>query len=110
VESRPKNDDCPKVKGRFEAIITDEQFELAQKIREGKPTPIRSTNALQNPLSGLVYCEKCGTLMTRQPSNTKDHYPVLRCPNSKCTNISAPLYLIEQKLIEGLAEWPMNMN
>lgn len=43
--------------------------------------------------------------MTRQPSNTKDHYPVLRCPNSKCTNISAPLYLIEQKLIEGLAEW-----
>ena len=105
VESRPKNDDCSKVKGRFEAIITDEQFELAQKIREGKPTPIRSTNALQNPLSGLVYCEKCGTLMTRQPSNTKDHYPVLRCPNSKCTNISAPLYLIEQKLIEGLAEW-----
>ncbi len=105
IESRPKNDDCPKVKGRFEAIITEEQFNLAQKIREGKPTPVHSTNALQNPLSGLVYCQKCGTLMTRQPSNTKEHYPVLRCPNSKCDNISAPLYLVERKVIEGLSDW-----
>lgn len=105
VESRPKNDDCQKVKGRFKGIITEQQFELAQKIRESKPLSSHSTNALQNPLSGLVYCKKCGTLMTRQASNTKDHYPVLRCPNSKCSNISAPLYLVEQKIVDGLAEW-----
>lgn len=49
--------------------------------------------------------KNAGTMMTRQPSNTKEHYPVLRCPNSKCDNISAPLYLIEQKIIEGLADW-----
>lgn len=104
-ETRPKDDDCPKVRGRFEAIISEEQFALAQKIRKSHPTPNTRTNALQNPLSGLIYCSKCGTMMTRQPSNTKDHYAILRCPNSKCDNISAPIYLIEEKIIDGLFEW-----
>lgn len=104
-ETRPKNDNCPKVKGRFDAIITEEQFDLAQKIRKSKPTPNQSTNTLRNPLSGLVICAKCGTLMTRQPSNTKDRYAVIRCPNSKCDNISAPIYLIEKKVIDGLIDW-----
>lgn len=105
VESRPKDDDCPKVKGRFTAIIPEEQYELAQKIRSQHPAPINTCNALRNPLSGLVYCSKCGTMMTRQPSNTKEHYAILRCPNSKCDNISAPLYLVEKKVVDSLADW-----
>lgn len=104
-QSRPKDENCPKVRGRFVPLITEEQFTLAQKIRKSKAAPIHAVNTLQNPLSGLVYCAKCGTLMTRQPSNTKDHYAVLRCPNNKCDNISAPVYLIEQKVIEGLSNW-----
>lgn len=102
---RPKDDDCPKVRGRFEPIISEEQYNKAQKIRESKPTPAHATNALQNPLTGLVYCAKCGTMMTRQPSNTKEHYAILRCPNSRCDNVSAPIYLIEQKLLDGLVGW-----
>ena len=106
TENRPKNEDCPKVRGRFEPIVTEEIYTMAQKIRKNKPTVHFGTpNALQNPLSGLVYCSKCHTLMSRQLSNTKVHYPVLRCPNSQCDNISSPLYLIEQKVIAGLEEW-----
>lgn len=105
IESRPKDPDCEKVRGRFPAIINEEKYELAQKLKAGKPNPVNSTNVLQNPLSGLVYCSKCGTMMTRQPSNTKEHYAILRCPNSKCKNISSPLTLIEEKVIEGLKEW-----
>lgn len=105
TESRPKDDDCPKVKGRFTPIITEEQYEQAQLVRQGKPLPKNGTNLLQNPLTGLVHCTKCGALMSRAPSNTKANYPVLRCPNSKCDNISAPLYLVEKKLIDNLTEW-----
>ncbi len=105
IESRPKDPDCEKVRGRFHAIINEEKYELAQKLKTGKPNPVNAANVLQNPLSGLVYCSKCGTMMTRQPSNTKEHYAILRCPNSKCKNISSPLTLIEEQVIEGLKEW-----
>ena len=79
---------------------------MAQKIRKSKKTThIGCSNALQNPLSGLVYCSNCRSLMTRQISNTKARYPILRCPNSKCRTISSPIYLIEKKIIDGLREW-----
>ena len=105
IESRPKDADCEKVRGRFDPIISEDTFNLAQKIKAGKPLPINTSTALQNPLSGLVYCAKCGNLMTRQPSNTRLRYAVLRCANSKCNNISSPLSLIEEQVIEGLKEW-----
>lgn len=106
VESRPKNDDCPKIRGRFEPIITEETYNMAQDIRKNKKTiHIGASNALQNPLSGLIYCSCCRSLMTRQISNTKAKYAILRCPNSKCKTVSSPIYLIEKKVIDGLKEW-----
>lgn len=106
VESRRKDDNCMKVTGNFPAIITQEQFELAQKIRVNQPTSNpKSDNTLQNPLSGLIYCSKCGAQMTRAASNTKLNYPVLRCPNNHCNNISAPVSLIEERLLSGLENW-----
>lgn len=105
MESRPKNDDCPKIRGRFEPIITEEIYQMAQDIRKNKKTVHIGSNALQNPLSGLVYCSNCHRLMTRQISNTKAKYAILRCPNSKCKTVSSPIYLIEKKVIDGLKEW-----
>ena len=106
VESRPKNDDCLKIRGRFEPLISEDIYNLAQDIRQNKRTVhTGSSNALLNPLSGLIFCSKCHSLMTRQLSNTKAKYAILRCPNNKCTNISSPLYLIEEKVIAGLKEW-----
>lgn len=105
VESRPKDQDCEKVKGRFPAIIKEEKYDLVQKIKARKPLPANPETALQNPLSGLIYCAKCGTLLTRQSNNARLPHAVLRCPNSKCNNISSPLFLIEEQVIEGLEEW-----
>ncbi len=106
VESRPKNEDCLKVRGRFPAIIENELYERAQAVRKGKRSfSGGASNALQNPLTGLVYCSQCNTLMTRQLSNTRDRYAILRCPNSQCRTVSSPLYLIEKKLVEGLLNW-----
>ena len=53
----------------------------------------------------IVRCGKCGTPLTRAVSNTKDNYYNLRCPNRNCDNVSAPMYLIEQKLLEALQDW-----
>lgn len=105
IETRPKNDDCPKVKGRFSPIITEEQYKQAQRIRKGKTYITSGSNALQNPLSGLIYCQKCGSLMHRAYSSNRKDYFILRCPNTKCDNVSAPITLIEEKLIESLSEW-----
>lgn len=105
VETRPKDDACLKVRGRFEPIITESQYAEAQRIRTEKPLPKNGSNTLQNPLSGLIFCSKCGSLMTRASSNTKTNYHVLRCPNTQCNNISAPLLLIEKKLLASIASW-----
>ncbi|NBH72153.1 recombinase family protein [Clostridiaceae bacterium] len=106
VESRPKDDGCPKIRGRFEPIITEEVYQMAQDVRKNKKTThTGGSNALRNPLSGLVYCSGCHSLMTRQVSNTKAKYAILRCPNSKCKTVSSPIYLIEKKVIDGLREW-----
>lgn len=106
VKSRRKNEHCPKVQGRFTPIISQDVYDTAQDIRKNKKTVhLGAKNALRNPLSGLLYCQKCGTLMSRQISNTRDKYAILRCPNNTCDNISSPLYLIEEKIMEGLREW-----
>lgn len=106
VQSRPRNDGCLKVRGHFPAIITLPQYELAQQIRSSHPTSGRhASNSLQNPLSGLIRCADCGAVMTRARSKTKENYPILRCPNRRCNNISAPLQLIEERLLAGLDIW-----
>lgn len=106
VQKRLKNEDCPLVRGRFEPLITQELFSMAQTVRKRKPTAHSgASNTLQNPLSGLLYCSRCRSLMTRQRSNTKARYAILRCPNSRCANVSSPLYLIENKVIDGLSLW-----
>lgn len=105
VESRPINENYSKVRGRFKPVITEAQYERARHIRTARARPKNGANKLKNPLSGLIYCAKCGSLMTRAGSNTKTNYHVLRCPTPGCDNISAPLDLVEQKLVDGLASW-----
>lgn len=102
--SRAKDNDCPKVQGRHTPIIPEETYMLAQRISKSKPFVTSPYTVLQNPLTGIVYCAKCNTLMCRQFSN-RSNCAVLRCPNNKCDNVSSPLYLIEEKLISGLEKW-----
>lgn len=92
--------------GLHPAIIPNDIFSKAQELAHSKPAaPITSNKILKNPLSGIIKCGKCGSLLTRAVSNTKDNYYNLRCPNRDCDNVSAPLYLIEQKLLEALRDW-----
>lgn len=105
-ESRNRNHEYVSYDGVHPAIITEEEYNLAQRILSTRGNaPIVSNTILKNPLSGLVVCGKCGTLMTRTYSNTKEGYYILKCPNRDCDNISSAIYLIEREILKGLSEW-----
>lgn len=92
--------------GKHHAIIDDELFSLAAQIRkERRRQTVPSSSVLQNPLSGIVYCQKCGALMTRLAPNCRNKYSTLKCPNRYCDNISSPIYLVEKELIRFLESW-----
>lgn len=106
VTKRNRNKDCIIVNGLHEAIIDEETFQKAQKLlQSNSKASVPASKKLQNPLAGLVYCKKCGHLMTRLAPTSKTPYAVLKCPDRYCDNISAPIYLIEQKIISFFRLW-----
>ena len=91
------------VNGLHPALISDDIFEKAQLIKQQNAhPPTKNGLALQNPLSGLVFCETCGSLMTRLGPNHHCTYDTLRCSNRYCKNISAPVDRIEKQIVESL--------
>lgn len=104
---RPDNhDDYILVNGLHPAIISEEMFEAAKaKAEANKKTPIKLGTKLQNPLTGIIYCNICGKTMTRLAPTSKTPYAALKCSNRYCKNVSSPLYLVERKMIQFLEDW-----
>ena len=106
VTKRVYNPEHIIAQGKHEAIIDDKTFHLAVQVRkERKGHTVPSSATLQNPLSGLIYCQKCGALMTRLAPNKKNLYSTLKCPNRYCDNISTPLFLVERQILQYLQDW-----
>lgn len=109
VKTRPKSKDCLLYDGLHDAIIEESVFHKAQKImNRNTRTPITLNKSLKNPLAGLIYCEKCGSLMTRLGENNRMKYDAIKCTNRYCDNVSAPVFLVEEKVIEALKDWLRN--
>lgn len=105
-KTRTLNDDPIMVDGLHPPIISAETFQSAAVIMERNTRrPIKKSLTLQNPLAGLGYCAKCGSLMTRLGPNNKTHYSTLKCTNRHCDNISAPLDLVETVVVNHLRAW-----
>ncbi len=91
--------------GLHPAIIDKELFEAAKRITEGnKKLPMKSDKSVKNALAGLVVCGKCGRKMIRRPypDSSRDS---LMCPYKTCNNVSSPLYIVEEHVIEFLELW-----
>ena len=43
--------------------------------------------------------------MQRRPYSSHDIFPTLMCTTSECDNVSSKLYIVEDKIIEGLKLW-----
>ena len=106
VTRRIRQDDYMLYDAIWEAIVPYETFEKAERIRKSRITPsVKKGDELMNPLSGLVFCDKCGRLMTRLGPNKKNRYSTLRCMNKYCGNISAPICAVEDEIIHFLRNW-----
>lgn len=106
VVTRPNSDDYILVDGIHEPIIDLETYNKAQEIlsKRARP-PVPSSNVLKNPLTGIIYCGKCGAMMTRLAKTKKTPYDTLKCPNRYCDNVSSPLYLVEKVLLDEIRKW-----
>ncbi|HNX64758.1 MAG TPA: recombinase family protein [Oscillospiraceae bacterium] len=105
-KKRIKNTDCILVDGLHSAIISQDDFDKVQEMMKiNRHVPLREDLELKNPLTGLIYCKKCGAIMTRLGPNAHCPHDTLKCSNRYCSNVSAALFVIERKLIEQLQEW-----
>lgn len=94
------------VKGKHEAIITDEIFEKAQNILKSKyHIPYQLQHGLTNPLAGIVKCDMCGASMVLRPY-AHQQYPHIICYHrTKCPNKSSRFMYVEESILQGLRNW-----
>lgn len=104
--SRPKADDYLKTRGRHEPLIEEPLFDQAQALMsKNPPRPTNTVGVIANPLAGLVICSVCGRHMVRRPPGIKNPADTLMCPNRHCSTVSAPIVLVEDRVLKTLNEW-----
>ena len=108
IISRPRNQNYLIYDGLHEAIIDNKTWNLVQEKRKQNIPKVKHNNIIQNPLVGLVFCEKCGKPMQRRPYTKVGKPATLICSNPRCDNISSKLYIVENKIIEALKIWLKN--
>lgn len=94
--------------GKHKAIISEEQFEKAQKIRTAKDfNPVKKDLTLKNHYAGLIKCCDCGkTMLYKHPKDRID--PVLfhplshLCEKKKSKPVKVPS--IDEAVIASLKE------
>jgi len=107
IKTRPK-DEWIDVMGKHEPLISMEVFKKAEEILKGKyHVPYQLYSGIVNPLSGLIHCGMCGSMMVRRPYSHQQ-YPHLICISSNCPNKSSRLDYVENRIIEGLSQWLKN--
>lgn len=94
--------------GRHEPIISDEQFDLAQRVRKEKyVAPAKISLEISNPFAGLIRCEICGSLMNRvNPRKATNARPRFRCKRARnCGCKSHVAVEVEEAIVEAMREW-----
>lgn len=95
--------DPKQLKGKHQAIITEETYNLAMAKLKSNTPKNRKDKTLINPLAGFTKCALCGKTMALHYVPKLKNYN-LRCDNLDCSNIGAYLHFIEDKIIEELKE------
>lgn len=94
------------VDGLHPAIIETKTFEaVQQKMHSNTHAPVHMDKKMQNPLSGILFCAKCGKAMVRRPYGKKNRADTLLCKTLGCTNVGSDLELVEKRILHGIAEW-----
>jgi DNA invertase Pin-like site-specific DNA recombinase len=94
--------------GRHEPIISEEQFNLAQKVRKEKyVAPTKRSLEISNPFAGVIRCELCGSLMNRvTPRKIAHSKPRFRCKKARnCGCKSHVASEVEEAIVEAMKDW-----
>lgn len=104
-KSRPRSPEYITTAARHPRMIEHGIFAEAQNyLGLGAPKPPESYQT-QSPIAGIMVCAECGRKMYRRPAGKKVPYDVLLCRTDGCPTVGSPLELVEEKVIESLADW-----
>ena len=92
------------VDGLHPAIVDETVFLAAQELIAQKgPPPVQAANTVTNPLAGVLVCGKCGRSIVLRPNPT--YGGMLMCPNRACDNVGSKYDIVEERLLQALAQW-----
>jgi site-specific DNA recombinase len=98
VKTKP-TDEWIEAKGKHEPIVSEDVWNQAQKILNGR-TRVSYSTALRNPFAGIIKCEVCGKPMHYRPYTENDH-DYLFCVE-RCGNKSSRFEFIEKAFLNAL--------
>lgn len=96
--------------GLHEPIISEELFYQAESIRTQKSIPsVALGRTLRTPFAELLFCDNCGSIISRKEPSTKQRErrhtrPWYRCKN-KCGCRIIPCYKLENAIVEEMRKW-----
>ena len=103
--SRPLAEEFILADGIHEPIVSEDLWNAAQEKMKQHSRPTGVNGTTKNPLAGLVRCSHCGNTMQRRPYLKTGQEPQLICTTHFCPQVSSALYMVENKILEGLALW-----
>ena len=109
VLTKPRRyvDDYVKARGLHEALVSDEDFDTVQRLLDNTPgLPLKKNHELKNPFVGLLYCAKCGHVMTYgAPATALPCTGRLDCRWADCNNVSSFCADVEDAVLHALRLW-----
>ena len=98
--------------GKHPAIISEELFAEAQRVRASHDLARNHTGApVRNPLAGLVFCAECGRAMVRKDNGNSrgSRYDMLKCPRTGCPTTATALSIVEESVLDALTQWSVSV-
>ena len=110
IKTRPVNTDYEVYKGLHTGIVTLEEFYMARKMLKSHPSSkVPKTKELKNPLSGLIFCSKCGRSMQRKHQTSKRGADLF-CAVKSCNTVSNLLSEVEYEVLRQLDAYLKEFN
>lgn len=98
---RAKPEEVRQIKGKHEAIISEEQFAKAQ-ARFTKQLPINLDVPVVNPLAGIIHCADCGKSMSWYNPKRGRAIRFVHRESAICRKKSLPVDVVFDALVEAL--------
>ena len=99
--------DYVKVKGMHPALVSEADFDAVQHLLDSTPgLPLKKGHEIKNPFVGLLYCGKCGHVITYGAAAAAPPCTGrLDCRWAACDNVSSFCADVEDAVLHALRLW-----